>query len=193
MSVSKPNWLDDDGDYKKELSSGVKSKTSSASAKIPNYFTNGQVKSVKAMLDWYNSDKLLHRLKGPAGTGKTTVLKTLFDNISSTGILITAPTHKAVRIASEMTGVKGHTLQKLLGLRPNYDLEKFDPNNIQFDPKGKRSIGDHALIIIDEASMVSANLKRYVEKESNEHTTKSYMLVTLINYLLLMKAFSCIL
>ena len=79
---------------------------------------------------------------------------------------------EAVRVAEANIGVKGSTIQKLLGLRPNLDLKDFDINNPQFDPLGNVYIKNYKLIIVDEASMINRSLYNFIKAESKKYNVK---------------------
>lgn len=136
-------------------------------------FTKGQRKAYDTLIKFinepYDASNFKMALCGAAGTGKTFLVKTLIKNcnLSFSQIGIAAPTHKACRILSEsisLPNININTIQSDLGLRPNYDIDNFDENNIQFDPRGRIKIDDYALYIIDESSMLPSNLCKYLEK-----------------------------
>lgn len=117
----------------------------------------------------YNESDCKRALTGPAGTGKTYLVKALIKNcnLSYSQIGLAAPTHKACRVLQEavrIPNVKINTLQSDLGLRLNFDVEKFDINNPPFDPKGRIKIGEYKLYIVDEASMINRGLCLFLEK-----------------------------
>jgi len=98
-------------------------------------------------------------IEGPGGTGKTTIVQDILKLCNVAGKkCVTAPTHKAVRVISDFTGMKGITIHKLLGLRPNTNLENFNPNNPMFGSSGNSIMGDYTIVIIDEASMINKYL-----------------------------------
>lgn len=108
-------------------------------------------------------DNNFFRLTGSAGTGKTTLLATFLKDIkypfNKGRICVCAPTHKAKKIVAEKTNWKNtETLQALLGLKMDVDLENFDINNPQFNPIGDRKIRDYDLVVVDEASMINEDL-----------------------------------
>lgn len=110
-------------------------------------------------------------------TGKSSSIKAFIDNVDKvtgkhTRIGVSAPTHKAKEVISKFTGKKAETIHKLLGLRPNVQLENFDINNPQFDPKGKPLIGDFDLIVLDEASMLNKDLFNLLTKMAKAEGTK---------------------
>lgn len=115
-------------------------------------------------------------LIGAAGTGKTYLLEKVIRNCkySFSVIGLAAPTHKAVRVLSDSIRnvLSVHTLQSDLGLRLNFDVDKFDINNPPFDPKGKVKIKNYRLYIIDEASMINRDLCMFLEKICKENQCK---------------------
>ena len=136
-------------------------------------FTDDQRKAYNELITFIDSpfdEKDYKRaLTGAAGTGKTFLVKALLLNstLSYSLIGLSAPTHKACRVLAEsihIPGIKPNTIQSDLGLRLNFDIDKFDPNNPPFDPKGKIKIGNYKLYIIDEASMINSKLCIFLEK-----------------------------
>ena len=107
---------------------------------------------------------------GPAGTGKTYLVKALILNSSMSYSLIglAAPTHKACRVLSNaIGGKKVNTIQSLFGFRLDVDIDNFNPNNPAFSPSGKNKMIKDGytiarLLIIDEASMLNNKLVRYI-------------------------------
>ena len=61
-----------------------------------------------------NNDKQLFILKGYAGTGKTSLMKTLVDNISNVNykVCLLAPTGRAAKVLSKYTKRKSFTIHK---------------------------------------------------------------------------------
>ena len=117
-----------------------------------------QKRVVKDLNKWVNDESpnapMMAVLSGYAGTGKTTALKTFLAGYKKR-VAVSAPTHKAVYVASTILGRKGQTLHSLHGLRPDVNLAKFDIDNIQFNPLGTATIDLYKLVIIDEAPMIN--------------------------------------
>jgi len=96
---------------------------------------------------------LSHRvavITGGPGTGKTTLIKSisaLFDALSKR-LCLAAPTGRAARRISEVTGRKAETIHKLLGYNPAND----------FFEKNRDNPVDADALIIDEASMIDTFL-----------------------------------
>lgn len=100
---------------------------------------------------------LSHRvavITGGPGTGKTTLIKSisaLFDALGKR-LRLAAPTGRAARRISEVTGRKAETIHKLLGYNPvNGLFEKDRDNPVDADA-----------LIIDEASMIDTFLMFYL-------------------------------
>lgn len=92
-------------------------------------------------------------LIGPAGTGKTTLLKVLYSipEVKSGGVLMLAPTGKARVRMEAQTGIKGaQTIAQFLNGLGRYDT----PTGRYLTAVGKKS-GDHKTVIVDECSMLT--------------------------------------
>ena len=126
-------------------------------------------------------------LEGWAGCGKTWLVASLLEELDVGPVAVAAPTHKAVQILRgflERFGVKVFrdegmafgrrrramattdrvdckTLHSLLGLR----LTERDDGTHETRPDGVATIRDYAVVVIDEASMVGADLARRVRAE----------------------------
>ena len=136
-------------------------------------YTKGQSDGINKIISWaYNRNiKTPFVLSGFAGTGKTTIARDIVKNLKGT-IACTAPTHKAVRVVSKSIGKEGATIQKLLGLRPNIDLENFDINKPQFDMLANVAIKNYKYILIDECSMINKDLYTLLIRESDNYGVK---------------------
>ncbi|MBQ3306887.1 MAG: AAA family ATPase [Bacilli bacterium] len=150
----------------------ISSACQSNRADISN-FTNDQKEAYNELISFidkpFDAKDYKRALVGAAGTGKTYLVRALIMNSSMSYSIIglSAPTHKACRVLGEsihISGIKVNTLQSDLGLRLNFDIEKFDPKNPPFDPKGKIKIGNYKLYIVDEASMINRGLSTFLER-----------------------------
>lgn len=104
-------------------------------------------------------------ISGSAGTGKSTILKELIRGWERK-TCITAPTHEAVEVIGTMTGLKAETLHKLLGLRPDMDLEDFDSKNMLFSQLATNNMMEYSLICVDESSMINEDLLNIIKNSS---------------------------
>ena len=136
-------------------------------------FTDDQLNAYNGLIEFinspYNENDYKRALVGAAGTGKTYLVRALItnSNLSYSTIGVAAPTHKACRVLQEsinLPNIKASTLQSDLGLRLNFDVDKFDINNPPFDPKGKIKIDKYKIYIVDESSMINNGLCTFLEK-----------------------------
>ena len=143
--------------------------------------TDDQKKAYTGLIEFinadYNENDFKRALIGPAGTGKTYILKAIIKNCkyAYSTIGLSAPSHKACRVLREnLIGVTNNvnTVQSDFGLRLNFDIEKFDINNPPFDPKGNVKVENYNLYIIDEASMINKDLLRFIERILKENHCK---------------------
>ncbi|MDZ4709986.1 MAG: AAA family ATPase [Saprospiraceae bacterium] len=76
--------------------------------------TSDQETDFQALHDFLESDKKCFLLKGYAGTGKTTITKTIAEYIKPLKLnpVLLAPTGRAARILSEKTGFVGNTIHR---------------------------------------------------------------------------------
>jgi hypothetical protein len=104
-------------------------------------------------------------------THNTTVIKKLLDSYRG-NVCVSAPTHKAKKVIIGTTGQEGVTLHSLLGLRPDLDLDSFNPNSPTFNQIAKPKIGKYELIVIDESSMINQDLYNLLKYTANGLKTK---------------------
>ena len=97
-----------------------------------------------------DDDNSLFILKGYAGTGKTTILSSIINNlwkIKKSGVLL-APTGRAAKVLSNYTNKEANTIHKKIYFS---SVDKFG----KFETKLKINKIKNTLFIVDEASMIS--------------------------------------
>ena len=134
-------------------------------------FNKEQFDGVNKIRNWLKNGETLFTLAGYAGTGKSTIIKKILDNYRY-GVVVSAPTHKAKKVVMNTTGKEGRTLHSLLGLRPDVDLDNFNPNDPKFNPIAIPRIGDYNFVIIDEASMINLELYEMILDKVKDIRTK---------------------
>lgn len=115
-------------------------------------------------------------LSGAAGTGKTTVIKTIVNNIKrvhgqGVGILLLAPTGKASERIKNQTGEKSATIHSYLAsngwINENFTLKRI----------GGKTGQDLNTLIIDECSMIDLNLFATLIRAINWNSIQRLILV----------------
>jgi len=119
----------------------------------------GQTRAINKIKEWYTTNKQTFLLQGRGGTGKTTVINVLLQELglNPTNVTFAAPTNKAIKVLQKANlnspyGASPHyTVAQLLGVKPEYDREGnqiFLPDPYAtLPPLGK-------ILVIDEASML---------------------------------------
>ena len=104
--------------------------------------------------EFLNSDNHIFMIKGSAGTGKTTLLKYLIEDVSSRHIasLLMAPTGRASMVLSDKTNVMASTIHRTIYLL-NKDKAKVE-DAVLFGLRTNET-PDNAIYFVDEASMIS--------------------------------------
>ena len=138
-------------------------------------FTKDQQAAINGILEFckteYNNAANIIGLTGAGGTGKTFITNYIIEhcNYSNSAIKCTSSTHKACRVFSQAIGYKKvDTIQSTFGLRLDLNLEDFNPDRPQFNPKAKPKLENIKFLIIDEASMIPASLIGYINKKCKE-------------------------
>lgn len=140
-----------------------------------------QQNALEKLNDWLikpieTKDDCFFTLTGAAGTGKTTLLKAFYDNLPhfyQSRTCVSAPTHKAKKVVQSKTGCpNSETVQGLLGLKPDVNLNDFDPANPVFNPIGLKKINEYKLLKIDESSMINRKLSIYLMEEAWKSKSK---------------------
>lgn len=139
-------------------------------------YTDSQKKAIERignfLNDAYNPDNNILTLTGAAGTGKSTIIKEIIRQSSIRSVVVSAPTHQAKNVINKMTGYPGETIQALLGLRPNINMEDFDPTNVLFLPDGMEKISNYRILFVDECSMIGDYVDNLIRKLSKQHKVK---------------------
>lgn len=124
----------------------------------------------------YNDKDYKRSLSGPAGTGKTYLIKTILLNsgYSFSRIGVAAPTHKACRVLQEAIGstFKVNTLQSDLGLKLNFNVENFNIKNPPFDLNGRIKVENYKIYVVDESSMINTDLCKFLEDLCKQYKCK---------------------
>ncbi|MBQ6955737.1 MAG: AAA family ATPase [Bacteroidales bacterium] len=126
-------------------------------------FTNDQQTALDKFSEFINSDCQVFILSGYAGTGKTTLMKTMVESLQSKGgkwslpyeTVLMAPTGRAAVILSGKTGQSAATIHRTI-----FAIEK----GVQYEGKKmkfllrKNKDSERTVYFVDESSMISDQL-----------------------------------
>lgn len=128
-------------------------------------FDDDQIEAIKAACDTSNR---FVAVTGPAGTGKTRLIKVIYDKLTEAGykVAITAPTGKAAKRVQESTGIEAQTNHRLLGYGMPIEITGKDDVTgkevTEMVPTGPRYNRNNPLpydvIIGDEYAMVNSTI-----------------------------------
>ena len=130
---------------------------------------NEQDSAYKSIMEFLKSSNSIFLLTGAAGTGKTSIISTIFkNNFVDKKIVLSATTNKAVSVIEQMFANKQEnidilTIHKICSIKRSItdngtELFSFDNTN-----KSKnKSIFNYDIIVIDEASMISLDIIKYL-------------------------------
>lgn len=141
-------------------------------------YTEDQIKAKNGITNFVlgainSDDDYICTLSGFAGTGKSTIIQAIIQEIRfKKKVGISATTHTAKENISEIVGMDADTIQSLLGLRPNTDLEDFNPNKPVFDVRAEEKICNYEIIFIDECSMINKAAFKLIKEKAIEHRVK---------------------
>lgn len=138
--------------------------------------TNGQQNALEQFIQFL-ADPIarVFVIEGFSGTGKTTLIKTLLDQLSkilktvkllnpqtrTLDVELTATTNKAAENFGLITGMSVVTIHSFLGLRVQTDYEN---NTTRLVQNRKDLVKENILLFIDEASYVDAALLEWIFK-----------------------------
>lgn len=144
-------------------------------------YNQGQSAALSGLVKWatkrnpeHDSDNFAV-LIGYAGTGKTFITLQLIKELKKNkiwGITVTAPTHKAKKVIAHVTQEDAATIQSILGLRPDTDLDNFNPNSPEFSQQGEILMRYTRLLIVDESSMLNKELYKLICDCALQYGTK---------------------
>lgn len=102
-------------------------------------------------------------VSGPAGSGKTTIIKKAVQSLQNAGrrVALAAPTGRAARRISEATGYAAKTIHKLLEYgKPELDDDTGLPKEGTFPARDNENPLGYHDVIVDEYAMVNESLHR---------------------------------
>jgi ATP-dependent exoDNAse (exonuclease V) alpha subunit len=150
--------------------------------------TENQKEAVKTIREYVNSKQDIFILTGAAGTGKTTVIKSIIKEVAEDvdEVVLLAPTNRAAKVLSKKSGVETNTIHseiytiKEIKNKDGVVIQSmFVPkiNSLLLDDNLDEKKAHKILFIVDESSMISdaaveqGNLisKNSLLKDLNKH------------------------
>jgi ribA/ribD-fused uncharacterized protein len=143
------------------------------------YTTLEQDKVIDDIILFLLSSKTEYILEGKAGVGKTTILKIVIREIlkiKKLNILGTAISHQAKKVlANSVKNIPTSTIASALGIKLNEETGDFE---IDYSIRGKQNktpIRQFNVIIVDECSMISSEIKNEILNCIKTNTKVIYM------------------
>ena len=129
-----------------------------------------QLEYIKQIINFINTpNKYEFLLTGGPGTGKSTIISQVIAYLQRNGYSykVCAPTHKARINLDKMVGTDdGITLHQLLKLSPDLDILELDFRKLKLICHlNERKSDIPSLIIIDECSMISSEMYKFLKDE----------------------------
>ncbi|WJZ27895.1 Dda-like helicase [Serratia phage 92A1] len=118
--------------------------------------TQGQDSAFSAFKKAVNTTGAKITIRGAAGTGKTTLTKTMLNWAVSegiSGINLAAPTHQAKKVLSKLSGFESNTIHSLMKINPT----TYEENQI-FEQREIPDMSKCRVLVCDEASMYDNKL-----------------------------------
>jgi exodeoxyribonuclease-5 len=136
----------------------------------------GQTEALRLIKQFLASKDKEFLLEGPAGTGKTFLLKQILKDYNKKVTAI-APSHKAKKVLAKTLGFAVddvRTVASALAIKLNENTGTFEPD-IFLRKNNKIPIQKFQLIILDECSMVSNTIYEEINKMINPGTKIIYV------------------
>lgn len=134
-------------------------------------FNSEQIEGLNKIRHWLKNGETFFTLAGYAGTGKSSIVKKILDEYRG-DVVVSAPTHKSKNVIMNMTDKDGRTLHSLLGLRPDVDLDSYNPDSPDFHPIAEPKIFNYSFVVVDEASMINQELYDMISGLTNNTEIK---------------------
>jgi exodeoxyribonuclease V alpha subunit len=121
-------------------------------------------KQEEAVNDCCDISKRVVGVTGPAGTGKTTIIRKVYNQVKQHGYtpVLAAPTGKAAKRIYEATGIDAMTLHRLLEYTHpgDPDPKTGKPKGFSWPRRDRQNRLEYDFILIDEAMMMNEELHR---------------------------------
>ena len=125
------------------------------------FLSPDQHQALWEILDFAASTRPTHALSGPAGTGKTYLMRHVLAQVAR-NVRLSATTNKAAAVCGQLApGSDARTIHNLLGLQPEADYRK---GRMVLKRKRDPKVKPGDLVVIDESSMIDGDLLRLIRE-----------------------------
>lgn len=126
-----------------------------------------QQEAFDASIFFMEGDDRFMSIVGPAGSGKSWLMKMVAEEAEHQGwnLSLAAPTHKAVNQLSESAGHDAETIHRVLGAVIKHD---YKTGAKELKLTGKSLLKPESFLIIDESSMLQAELLDLIKESAEE-------------------------
>ena len=126
-------------------------------------YDESQQRAVNRCID-LSSDNRIVPITGVAGTGKTSIMKTVYEQIRlhNQSVVLCAPTGKAAKRIKEATGIEAMTIHRLLEYPHPGERDPQTGNALltTYPKRDRRNTLDYKVVLVDEYAMVNNEVHR---------------------------------
>jgi len=143
---------------------------------FPGVFANqGQTEALDLLEKFLSSNEQEFTLIGRGGTGKTTIIKKVLENLKGRSVMGITVAHKAKKVLGRSIGKdKVKTFASATANKMNESTGKFEPD-MYARQQGRVPISGVDVVIVDEASMISTKMKDEIRTLIQRGTKVIYM------------------
>ena len=136
--------------------------------------TDQQQAAIDGIVAWCRSRtaSIFGCFVGPAGTGKTTVARWLYNALVAAGcdVGVGAPTHKACAVLARNIGIDRESVSTVASILALKEKKVKGKRTFVSDYNKKPKVSDHQIWLIDESSMLSGKLLALFEEHADFNT-----------------------
>ena len=143
---------------------------------FPGVFANqGQTEALDLLEKFLDSNEQEFTLIGRGGTGKTTIIKKVLENLKNRSVMGVTVAHKAKKVLGRSIGKdKVKTFASATSNKMNESTGKFEPD-MYARQQGRVPISQVDVVIVDEASMISPKMQDEIRTLVHRGTKVIYM------------------
>lgn len=143
---------------------------------FPGVFANeGQTEALNLIKEFLNSKEDEFTLIGRGGTGKTTIIKKVLEDLKNKSVVGITVAHKAKKVLGRSIGRdRVKTFASAAAIKMDEKTGKFEPD-MYARKQGRIPIAHFDIIIVDEASMISPKMAQEIKSLKKSGAKVIYM------------------